>query len=182
MAALFFESPVTIAVTGFALVVMALITWINGGYKSALYTAVGLALLTMLLLMISLQVKTDREQISAVLTEVADAVHQNDLDKVLMYIHPGAVAGVRRVKSELPNYQFTEARITGVKSIRAERKTNPPSAIAEFNVAVSLSGQGAQANGIRRFVRCYFLYSDGRWRVNDYQHYDVSAGFRDDVQ
>ena len=182
MAELFYESPVTICVIGFAIVLVALITWINGGFKSALYAAVALALLTIVLLILSVRVKTDREQISEILNQVAEAVENNDVDKVLTYVHPGAVAGVLRVKSELPNYQFTEARITGVKSIQSNHKTNPPSGTAEFNVAVSLTGQGGQGNGIRRFVRCYFLYHNGRWLVHDYQHFDVAAGFREDAQ
>ena len=73
MAELFFESPVTIGVTGLIFVLIALITWINGGFKWALYTAIGLALLTILLVLLSIQVKTDREQIGTTLNQVAAA-------------------------------------------------------------------------------------------------------------
>lgn len=182
MAELLFESPFTIGITGLAFVLIALITWINGGFKWALYVAIGLAVLTAILVVINITVKTDRELITAELHDVAEAVQHNDLAKVLTYIHPSAVEGVLRVKAELPHYRFSEVRITGIKSVQVNRRSQPPSAIAEFNVAVSLRGNGSQASGIRRFVRCFFLQREGRWLVNDYQHFDVSAGFREDVQ
>ncbi len=38
----------------------------------------------------------------------------------------------------------------------------PPSAIAEFNVAVDVTAHSQPYNGIRRFVRCYFLREGDR--------------------
>lgn len=180
MSQLFLESPVTIGVVGLIFTLMALITWMKGGYKGALVVALIAVILTILLIALSINVKTDREQIQQTLTDVAAAVQQNDVAKVLTYVHPSATAGVTRVKSELPSFRFTEARITGVKSITVDKTSTPQSAIAEFNVAVSVASQGTTASGIRRFVRCYFLHRDGKWLVNDYQHYEVSAGFRAD--
>jgi hypothetical protein len=182
MAELLFGSPVTLGVAGAALVLIALILWINGGFRSALITAVSLAILTVILLIISLRVHTDREQIVDVLDQVAAAVQQNDVPKVLSYIHPSAMPSVVRAKEELSRFKFTEARVTGIKSIQVDRRTNPPSAIAEFNVAVSVTAPSGQPFHIRRFVRCYFFFQDGRWLVNDYQHFDVSAGFRDNAE
>ena len=182
MVELFLESPVSVGVIGGVLVLIAMFAWINSGSKPALYVAIILLLLTAVSVIISINVKTDREQIQNVLTSVAEAVEENDLEQVLTFVHPHAVEGVMRAKTELPSYKFTEARITGVKSIRVDKRTRPPSAVAEFHVVVSLTGQGNQFNSIRRFVRCFFLNSDGRWLVHDYEHFLPTEGFRDNAQ
>jgi hypothetical protein len=178
MTELFFESPVTLAVTGIVFVVMALIVWIKAGYSAALYTAIGLVIATIALVLLSLQIQTDREAVQSVLDNIASAVQRNDISEVLSYIHPSATEGVRKAESEFPNYHFTEARITGIKSIEVDNRTQPPSAIAEFYVAVSASANGMQANGIRRFVRTYFVKRDGKWLVHDYQHFDVGQSLK----
>lgn len=178
MSELLFENPLLIGLVGVACTLVALVMWIKGGFRPALYTAIGLVIITLLLLLLNISTRTDREQIDQVLHEVATAVEQNDLPKVITYIHPSAVPGLERAKSELPSYRFTEARITGIKSIEVKPHTEPPSAIAEFNVAVSLSGGGDQLNGIRRFVRAYFMKRDGRWLVHNYDHFEPTAGFR----
>ena len=79
-------------------------------------------------------------------------------------------------KQELPNYQFEEARVTTVKEISVNLETTPPTAIAEFNVAVSISNNGARIP-VRRFVKVYFMKKDGKWMVRDYEHFDAAAGF-----
>jgi hypothetical protein len=180
MSELLFENPLIICLSGGAFVVVALITWIQGGFRQALYVAIGLALLTIVLFEVNINVETDRESIERVLHDVASDLEHNEYDEIYSVIHPEAVEGIRRAKSELPNYRFTVARVTGIKEIKVDRTKNPPSATAEFHVAVSLTTQGNEINGIRRFVRVTFLQRDGRWLVHDYEHFDVAAGFQAD--
>ena len=182
MAELFLESPLSIGVIGVILVLVSALVWTNTGAKPAIYIAVAFLLLTIILVMVGINVQTHREKIETVLSEVAQAVEDNDLQKVLSYVHPEAADSLARAKSEFPNYKFTEARITGVKSINVDQRTSPMSAVAEFHVAVSVTGNGNQANGIRRFVRCYFLNRNGRWLVQNYEHFEPTAGFRDNVE
>lgn len=178
MTELFFESPITLGLTGSLFTIMALVVWIKGGFGAALYSAIGLALGTIALVLLSLWTQTEREAIEMVLNDVASAVERNDLQAVLEHIHPGAVGGIHRAKVEFPSYHFSEARITGIKSVEVQGNSQPPSAIAEFYVAVSIASNNAQANGIRRFVRAYFVKRDGKWLVHDYQHFDPGQGMR----
>ncbi|MCC6511237.1 MAG: hypothetical protein IT423_19200 [Pirellulaceae bacterium] len=178
MSELLFESPVLVGVTGIALTLIALITWIKGGFSAALYSAVVLLLITMLLIGMSQWIQTDREQLDDTLQKVAAAVQANDLPAVMRFIHPAATSGLNRARTELPSYKFSEARITGVKSIEVDSTSNPPSAIAEFYVAVSISAHQQTANGIRRFVRAYFFKEGERWLVHDYQHFDINEGMK----
>ena len=178
MSEFLFENPVTIAVTGAALTVVAAITWIKGGYAAALYSALALFLLTILLVILNLQIQTDREKVEVVMSQVASAVQRNDLQAVLQHVHPSRSPGLNRAKSELPSYKFSEARITGIKKIEVNSDTNPPTAIAEFNVSVSLVARGQPFDRIPRFVRCYFLREGDRWLVTDYEHFEPTYGFR----
>jgi hypothetical protein len=178
MSELLYESPLIVGFTGLALTIIALVVWIKGGFRNALYTACVLAVLTVVLLFLNLNIQTDREQIDQLLHDVAAAVQRNDLPTTLSYIHPNAVEGLQRAKNEMPKYEFTEARITGIKSIEVKPKLNPPLAVAEFYVAVSLNSGGRQVNGIRRFVRATLTKRDGRWLVSDYEHFEPTTGFR----
>ena len=178
MSEFLFENPITIAVTGAALTVVAAITWIKGGYAAALYSALALFLLTILLVVMNLQIQTDREKVEGVMSQVASAVQRNDLPGVLQHVHTSRSSGRDRAKSELPSYKFSEARITGIKKIEVNSDTNPPSAIAEFNVSVSLTARSQPFNHIPRFVRCYFLREGDRWLVTDYEHFEPTYGFK----
>ncbi len=102
MSQFLFESPVMLGVTGAAFTLIAAITWIKGGYSAALYAALTFFLLTLLLLMLNLQIQTDREKVENVIGSVAAAVERNDLDGVLAYVHDSKSAALTRAKTELP--------------------------------------------------------------------------------
>lgn len=182
MSELLFENPVMIGVAGAMLTLIAAVTWIKGGYSAALYAALALFLLTILLVIMNIQIQSDREKVEGVIGSVAKAVERNDLDEVLKYVHSTQSAALNRAKTELPNFKFTMARITGIKKIEVDAAANPPSAIAEFNVAVDVTAQGQPYQGIRRFVHCKFLREGERWLVNDYEHFEPTHGFRNDSE
>lgn len=172
-----YESPLVVGIAGCAMAIVAGLFWTQTGDKIALYSAIGLAAITVLLVGVNVQVQTDREKIRVIMDEVADAVRKNDHDKVFTYMHPNSIEGLRRAKAELPGFEFSQARITRVKSIDVNPDTTPPTAIAEFNVfvEVKMSGQNFK---VPRFVRAYFMDRDGKWLVKDYEHFEPTAGFR----
>jgi hypothetical protein len=179
MVELFFESPLTIGLVGSVATGIALVLWLQAGTRGALPIAVGLALLTLGLCALSVWVETDREKIQQVLGKAAQAVQQNDLPAVKRCLHPAAEAGIRQAEAELPQYHFTEARITGIKSIQVDRLTAPPSAVAEFNVAISVSARGVEVRGARRLVRVFLFQERGEWLIHNYEHFDIAQSFRE---
>ncbi|QDV24329.1 hypothetical protein [Aureliella helgolandensis] len=172
-----YESPVLLTVCGLTLVVLAALFWTQTGNRPTLYAAGLLAALTLILLLISLQVVTPREEIKGILDEVAAALESNDREKVYSYIHPNAQPTVQQARTELPNYEFQRARVTRIKLISVNPSTQPRSAIAEFNVVVNLSTQGQQIN-VPRFIKVYFMENNGRWLVTDYEHHSPMQGFQ----
>ena len=113
MSELLFENPFVVGVTGTAFVLIALVTWVQGGFRAALYSAIGFALLTLILLLVNINVQTDRETIQTLLHQVGRDLEHNEFDKVIAVIHPAAVEAIQRAKSELHNYKFSMARVTG---------------------------------------------------------------------
>jgi heme exporter protein D len=180
MQELLFESPVMITLCGLFTAGLAAFSWTQIGHKALLWSAVGLALATALLTLVSVQVVTDREQLTQTLNDVANALQRNDHQYVFAQIHPNAAATVRQAKAELPNYHFTEARVTRIKSIVIDSAQKPESAVAEFNVRVTVKLRDMErGQPIPRFVKVYFAKQDGRWLVRDYEHADPRAGFTD---
>ncbi len=173
------EMPWTLGICGALSVLLTAVVWTQTGARAVAWSALGLAALTTILVIISLQIKTDREQIRQTIDEVAAALQANNFDKALSYMHPSAVEGLRHASGELKALKFNEARVTRIKSISVQRRNATPTALAEFNVAVGLEAQGQRAN-VRRFVKVYFLLHNNRWLVKDYEHSEPTAGFRED--
>lgn len=169
-----FENPTWIGLLGLMATIAAGVVWLQTGARLAAIGAGSLALISLVLVITSLRVETPREQIRRTIYEVAEALSQNDVPKVISYIHPGALPAVVKAKGELPNYQFTEARVNRLRSIEVDQRPNPPVAIAEFNVAIEIATEG-QKIPIRRLVKVYFGLSAGRWLVRDYEHFDPLA-------
>jgi hypothetical protein len=178
MTELLLESPITVGVAGGLATAVALFVWIQGGFRAALISAGVLAVLTVILVLVSLQVETDREKLRRTIHEVAGHLQNNRFEAIYGYIHPNAKPIDAQARAELPKYRFQEARVTNIKQLEVNPRTKPKSATAEFFVAVSVDVQGQSFPGIRRFVRVYFFEKDGRWLVNHYEHFEPTAGFR----
>ncbi len=173
-----FENPLWIGVCGLFVALVAGLLWTQTGARAAWLAASVAAILTFILVLVAVRVETDREKIQLTIKEVAEAVEDNDLNRVTSFIHPNAAEGVARAKQELPQYTFHEARMTRIKSILVNRDSQPPTAVAEFNVIVDLEIDGQHAR-LPRFVKAYFVEDQGRWLVRDYEHFEFGAGFRD---
>ncbi len=171
----FLESPVALGLSGFFIALATVFWWTQTGARIAAISAAMVALVTAILVLVSLRIETDREQIRQTIDQVAQALEANDFPRVFSYIHPGATEGVARAKEELPSYRFLDARLTRLRSIEVNRRASPAAAVAEFNVAVEIERAG-QRVPIRRFVKVYFAQQAERWLVRDYEHFDPLAG------
>jgi hypothetical protein len=182
MQQLLFESPTTLAVLAGVVFLVSGFVWTQVNdrivQRIALVFVIGSVLLGTILVVTSILIKTDKELITARLHEIASALEQNDREAVYAAIHPNASEGVQRAKAELPQYVFSDARVTRIKAIQVNDDTVPRTALAEFNVVVAVE-TGMGGGRVPRFVHVYFMEDEaGRWMVNDYEHFDATAGFR----
>lgn len=169
MQTILYEQPWIIGVAGGVVVAVSLFVWLQLASRVGLYVGVVAAAITFCLILLNIQIVTDREQITRVLYEVATALRENDQEKVFAHIHPNAVTAVQRARAELPNYKFSDARVTQIRDISVTANTPPPTAVATFMVVVDVGLNQMQYKG-PRLIRVYFMQRDGKWLVRDYQH------------
>jgi hypothetical protein len=93
----------------------------------------------------------------------------------VQHIATSALSLKQKAEAELPNYKFTECRVTKVHSIDVNSKATPPTAIARFNVIASGSfsygGFEVSDSQVPRWIELQMVKEkDGRWTVEDYSH------------
>lgn len=181
MTQLLFESPILVGSIGLLLALVAIIVWTQvedaKAQKASLYSAIGLVLLTTLLVMLSIQVETDSERIRGTLHSAASSLEENDHPAVLAAIHPDASRAVRAAEAMLSRVTFSDARVTRIKSVEIEEGV-PRRAVAEIIVVVSMNLEGTGRVRTPRFVKVFFTQQNDRWLVHNFEHYDVGVGLR----
>lgn len=170
-----FESPALVALLGVLLIIFMGVCWIMSGRKELLYGLVASIVLLAGLLVAERMITTEREAIEAKLTEIAADVQSNSISRVTAHIYSGAPELKAKAQGELPNYRFTEMRITGIHSVEVNRAANPRTAVVEFNVVGSgsfkVGGDMVPETTVPRWIKLQMVKdTDGQWRVRDYDH------------
>ena len=120
---------------------------------------------------------TEREEATEMVYQLAFRVQQNDVDGVVRACHPDFPENANRVKAEMPRYDFSTCRMTGVTEFE-KLSQDPGRCKIVFNVAfrVAVGGAPEKLAGQRR-VRLT-LQRDGRndWKITDYEHWNPRQG------
>ena len=177
-----FEQPLIIVVLGMLLILGLGAAWSASGRKELLVGMVAALALLIGGLVVERMVVTDREAIDATLEQIARDVQSNNRRALLRHIYSGAPELKQKAEAELPNYEFTECRITKIFSRDIDRLAEPRSAIVEFNVLVSgnfrYEGMSFSDSNIPRWVKLHLVREkDGRWTVQEYEHDTPQRGF-----
>jgi hypothetical protein len=171
-----YEQPILIVMIGIGAILALGAAWSTSGRKELLYAIGGVVLLMIAGLVTERIVVTDKEAIRATLAQIAHDVQTNDRKAVVRHVHSSTPELKQKAEAELPNYKFTECRITRIHTIDVDAKTEPRSAMVEFNVIAtgSFSHGGLSADGsFPRRVKLHMLREkDGRWTVAEYEHDD----------
>jgi hypothetical protein len=174
-----FDQPLYIVILGIVLGVLVGAVWTMTGRKEALLALAGVVVVTLVMLVVERLVVTDAEKIHQTLAEISRKVKANDMDGLLSHIAKSNPGLIDQAKAEMPNYKFTDCRVTKVHEIDVDSSAEPRSARVEFNVIVdgTFSYQGSEVSG--RFARWVQLQlvreTDGQWRVENYRHDDPTS-------
>jgi len=171
-----FEQPLIIVFLGVALILGLGAAWSASGRNELLYTAATALALLIVGLVVERLVVTDREAVRATVLQIARDVQSNNRRAVKQHISSTAPQLKQKAEAEMPNYQFTECRVTRIHLVDVDRYVEPRSAMVELNLIVSGTFQhsGFEAEGtFPRWVKLHMLREkDGRWTVADYEHDD----------
>lgn len=165
------EHPVLLClmlgVTAFAF----LYAWVQTGKK--LLGIIGLVFLALVpaAFYVSSNWETDREIITRVIHETAEAVAANDHQRAVSAISDPETKA--RALSEMPNYRFDRVKVSQVQ-ITMVSGSQPMEADVDANVmAVVSSARSAQFQDMRVPRRLFLRFrkeDDGQWKMIDYAH------------
>jgi len=170
-----YEQPLVVLILGVVLGLATGAAWASTGKRWLLAVFGLVVLLTAGGLIAERMIVTDREAVEATLVEIAADVESNDIPALLRHIYSGAPRVKADAEAELPNYRFTECRVTKVHSIDVDAASEPRSAVVEFNIIAGGSfrqgGFEVSDQRIPRWVQLHLVREqDGRWAVQDYKH------------
>ena len=169
-----FEQPLIIVAVGVMLILGLGAAWSASGRRELLYAATAVLALLLVGLIVERVVVTDREAIRQTLLEIANHVKNNDHAALRRRIHSSAADLKRKADAELPNYHFTECRITRIHKIDVDTSAQPHSALAEFTIVASGTFKvvGTEVTStVPRWVQLQLLREkDGSWTVSGYEH------------
>lgn len=174
-----FDQPLYIVILGIVLGVLVGAVWTMTGRKEALFALAGVVVLTLVMLVVERWVVTDAEEIHSTLAEIARDVKANDMDALVRHIARSNPGLIDQAQAEIPNYKFTDCRVTKIHEIDIDSSAEPRSARVEFNVTVdgAFRYEGTELSG--RFARWVQLQlvreADGQWRVENYRHADPTS-------
>lgn len=172
------ENPLGIGLFGLVVVGLLIFAAAQLGDRRVFYGAISALAVTVVLVFISIQVKTDREQIIDSITDLAADLRSNDHEHALSHMHPNAVPAIQRAQQDLASVHFQEAKVTSIRTVLVNESSHPPTATIEFIGYIKASSDrytgGVSAGGLRLF-KLYWMKHEGRWLIRDYEHSDARA-------
>lgn len=169
-----FDQPQYIVLLGLALLLALGAAWSATGRKELVY-AIGVTFALLVGgIILERVVVTHREAIQVTLQQIARDVQSNSLPNLTRHIATSAPQFKQKAEAEMPNYRFSECRVTKIHDIKVDERGKPVKAVVDFNVIASGTFKEAGmevTSTIPRWVRLKMVREgDGRWTVEGYEH------------
>ena len=135
-------------------------------------------LITIALVTAERMIVTDREQLRSDVHDLADAVQNNDVDRVLSFVSRQMPGTRSRIQSEMPQYEFRSCRIVGFNEISID--PDGQNATVAFVVLVDVNAMKTyqyDGTGHRR-VELMFRKEPEGWKIVNYAHYNPQVRAR----
>jgi hypothetical protein len=137
---------------------------VKTGLGRLIWAIFGVLLVTVLIVLVSWLVETDREKIAGVLSAGAKAVENNDIDGFLTHVAPESDVA-REAKAQLPRLRFSKVTFLDDPKINVQGDN----ARATVNVVVVVGGMRGG-----RLVTIDFRRYGERWLAVTLQHDDLN--------
>ena len=166
-------------ISGMILAVVFFLLFVTSRNKVMLYLSIGIALLVGGLFACEQLIVTDREEIAAVVSDLAVQIEDNNVAGVVKHLSPKHQETINRAKAEMPKYNFASCRLSRIKKFE-DAKTN--SNAKEITFVVNFRASSAQIRekipGQREVTLTFEKDANGEWKVINYSHRDPRANVR----
>lgn len=171
-----FEDPWLIGGVGAVVTGISGFAWLKTGNAWAKNNALGLGVVTAILVWINFRVKTDGELVEEVVLAIAREIENNDHARVRQRIHPDASERVVSAVDQLPKFKFREARITKIHNVDVREKPTPKAAFVQMNVVLKVDAEYLSGNAAA-WIQVELEQKDGQWLVVNYEQREPQYGY-----
>ena len=166
-------------VSGIILAVIFFLLFVSSRNKVMLYVSIGIALLAGAIFACEQMIITEREEITAVVSDLAQQVQENSVEGVVLHLSPKHPETISRAKNEMPKYNFRLCRLSGYPTVKDD-ETNPNVKEASFTVNFRASSKQIKEPipGQRKVTLTFEKNAAGEWKVINYSHSDPRKNVR----
>lgn len=172
------ERPIFIGVIAAVLCLVLLWAWLQSGIKWLLWLGLATPVIGAVLVLVSINVVTEREQLRIWLQEAAAELGAEDYDAVAARIHPAATSQLQEAKSRAMNFEFESVSVTRIHEITLTETATEPQAFIRLNAVAKLTA-ARNRRTIPRYLELTLYKVGDEWLVYDCVHSDFMDGMRE---
>ena len=175
----FSEDATLPLISGMVLAAILFLLFVSSHNKVMLYLSIAIALLAAGIFACEQMVVTDREEITAIVSDLAVQVQDNNVDGVVQRLSPKRQQTIDRANNEMGKYDFSLCKLSGIKSFEDD-ETNPNIKTISFVVNFRVSSRQVKEKipGQREVTLTFEKDPAGEWKVIDYSHKDPRKNLR----
>lgn len=169
------SQPILLTVIFGLLAIALLYGWTREGQRwLAISGLVMLCLIPLVWLAATLLV-TSEEEIRDMISDMAAKIEANNHEAVYRVVDSSRPDILARLKAELPNYEFSRARVGAYNKIKLVPGSKPVEAVVDLtaSVKVSLRNGFLEDQTVARKLLLHLRQAEDGWKVIDYAHRQV---------
>jgi hypothetical protein len=177
---IFTENPTAIAIIGGLTLAIIAGGWYQTQRRELLVALFAALVLFMGLLALERSIVTDSEQVQATIRQIAREAEADNVAALERHFHSSASHYRDQLRGAFALYQLHKVSVKNNLKVTVDRKQQPPSAVATFNVVVVGSDRTGTIKNVTypRFVTAHFLLEDGEWKCVDYKDEEPQTGMQ----
>ena len=158
-------------ISGMVLAVVFFLLFASSRSKPMLYISIVIAMLAGGIFACEKMIVTAREEIVAIVGDLAVQVKTNNVAGVVKHLSPKHQQTVDRASTEMPKYEFTVCKLSGVTDFK-DVELNPNAKVISFvvNFRAAIKPHKEMIPGQRKVSLTFEKDSTGQWKVIDYSH------------
>ena len=166
-------------ISGMVLAVVFFLFFVSSRSKPMLYISILIAILAGGIFACEKMIVTEREEIVAIVGDLAVQVKTNNVAGVVKHLSPNHQQTVDRASNEMPKYNFGVCNVSGITEFKDD-ETNSNAKTISFvvNFRAATKPHPQMFPGQVKVSLTFEKDATGQWKVIDYSHSDPREGLR----